>query len=374
MKAIYIGTVVLCASALSFSQNHTLKAAEQFNEQNNLQSIVDFSETLDEASPSVVATSSLQASMQSLSVPSQPEITIEQQRSSQEQLFQQSFNKFIADMYNTRGYADALSQNCSHVAEFLELCNDMNMGPGMAYVGMRLFTIKIKGAEIVDDGALLSLLDMIPRHLEAHFHHDAHHNRAYDPAVMNKQLESIIISKVTSHLPALARKSHEFTNELSQELIKYYSDLTNKIQQEKEQMEATERLRNKTIHFLDTALGKVLWDIKKPETIWPSFNRLARGIVNLANVGLLNHMDDLDDLIWSNVHSFGRFLDIAGAIIPLSVYENIEKDLDSGEVFFLEYQEQDRVIKSKKEIIMEHVMQAKARAMAHERGIISLPM
>ena len=106
--------------------------------------------------------------------------------------------------------------------------------------------------------------------------------------------------------------------------------------------------------------------------IWESVLRIANGLQLLGVHGILDHMDDLDDLLWSLVHRFSFFLDLAGSSLPVSFYEEIESDLAAKVVFFLEAQEQDETIKTKKTILLEALIKAKAKAIAFEqKGIFT---
>jgi hypothetical protein len=140
----------------------------------------------------------------------------------------------------------------------------------------------------------------------------------------------------------------------------------------KDYEEIKERLRQLIIRFFEIALGKTVWNIKAPEGVWQSFLTIANNLQLLAVHGIINHMDDLDDLLWSLTHRFCFFLDFAGSGLPVSLFNEIEGDLKSCVVFFLEAKEQDDGIKSKKETLAELVLHGKTKAIAFEKaGIIS---
>jgi hypothetical protein len=61
-----------------------------------------------------------------------------------------------------------------------------------------------------------------------------------------------------------------------------------------------------------------------------------------------------------------------GASLPVSFYQEIEADLANGVVFFLEYQEQDQGIRTKKEAIISALTSSKVKSIALEQeGILS---
>jgi hypothetical protein len=82
----------------------------------------------------------------------------------------------------------------------------------------------------------------------------------------------------------------------------------------------------------------------------------------LAQYRIIDHMDDLDDLLWTLVHRFIFYIDLVGAELPVEFYERIEQDLVNRSVFFLEAKEQDDGITSKKQALIEALLKGKARA------------
>ena len=121
------------------------------------------------------------------------------------------------------------------------------------------------------------------------------------------------------------------------------------------------------IRFFETTLSKIIWNPNMYEGIWQSVLSIANGLQNLGLRGILDHMDDLDDLHWSLTYRFCFFLDLAGSHLPLEFFDEVENDLDSNVVFFLEMQEQDEGIKTKKEFITDALLKAKTKALAFER-------
>ncbi|KKQ11735.1 MAG: hypothetical protein US22_C0015G0006 [candidate division TM6 bacterium GW2011_GWF2_36_6] len=126
------------------------------------------------------------------------------------------------------------------------------------------------------------------------------------------------------------------------------------------------------LRFVETLLDKTVWDDNSAEEIWPSFISVSNNIQKLALTGIIDHLDDLDDLLWSLTHCFCRYFTSFGISVPTAIYNKIELDLKNSEISFLEEPEQDDGIKTKKEHILEALMKAKFKAYAYEKkGIIS---
>jgi hypothetical protein len=115
-----------------------------------------------------------------------------------------------------------------------------------------------------------------------------------------------------------------------------------------------------------------MWDHTSYESIWESILTIANSIQMLGVNGIIEYVDDLDDIFWSLTYRFCYFLDLVGSGLPTSFHENIENDIDSGVIFFLELPEQDEGIKSKKQILKEALLKAKIKAIAFEkRGLFT---
>lgn len=291
------------------------------------------------------------------------------------EIFGQTFTKYIKDIYNQRNYAKALSQDPTHIIQFFEIGGELNLPSEAFYVGMRLFYNKIKECEIIDASMMIKLLQEMPAMLKRYFGQESvTGDIVADFTAMQKNVENIIIAKCTEKLPDFAEHPQDCTSQIAQELISFYRQQIDDVNRTIQRYEAKERLRCMIIKFIELALGKVMWYPKESNTIWTSFVDFSNQIQGLADHGLINHMDDLDDLHWSLVIRFSFFLDLMGSQLPLSFYEEVEQSLNKKTVFFLEFREQDEGIVTKKDLLLENLALSKIRALAFiKRGIISSP-
>ncbi|MFH0898137.1 MAG: hypothetical protein V1855_01010, partial [bacterium] len=78
--------------------------------------------------------------------------------------------------------------------------------------------------------------------------------------------------------------------------------------------------------------------------------------------------------LWSLVLRFCFYLELRGITLPSEFFDEVESDLASGAVFFLEEPELDVAIKTKKEILLEALMRAKAKSLAFKHGYFTGPM
>ncbi|MBM3886562.1 hypothetical protein FJ364_01415 [Candidatus Dependentiae bacterium] len=293
--------------------------------------------------------------------------------------FNEAFLEYIKQVYNQRAYATHLSQNGSHVVEFLELGHELNLNAEYLYVGTRLFYNKLKEAEIINDTVSLQLLPAFTKYLTSHFEQqDEDYKPKENVEFLKRHTEEVILYKFTEHFNTFQTNPDSFIDELAHDLATFYQHQEDTKEQlrikRNNKQETLMRLRQMVIRFFELVISKTMWNTFQPETIWTSFTVLANGFQNLAQSHILDHMDDLDDLLWSLVHRFNYYIELTGADLPIEFYEKIENDLINRKVFFLEAKEQDEGIASKKQVLIEGLLRGKARAIAEKEGLLTRPM
>jgi len=181
-----------------------------------------------------------------------------------------------------------------------------------------------------------------------------------------------LLYKFTDHLQEFQKQPNDFLTNLSIEISKTAKQEIDMLTQSVEKKEMVARLRQTVVRLLETILSRIIWNQTAYESIWESVLSISNSLQLLGVHGILDHMDDLDDLLWVLTHRFSYFLDLAGSSLPVAFYEEVECDLASKVVCFLEAQEQDDGIKSKKQVLIEALTKAKAKALAFEkRGIFT---
>lgn len=289
--------------------------------------------------------------------------------------FNDSFLEYVKQVYNHRSYAEYLSQDASHVVEFLQLGSELNLSADYMYVGMRLFYNKYKETEIVNDSVIRQLLPAIANHLGQYFSTQAEETPYANLDFIKKHTEEVILHKFTEHFTRFQATPDTFIEELASDLASFYKQrehaMTQALTKRDAKQESLIRLRQTTIRFFELTLNKSMWNMLEPDTIWPSFVEMATGLQGLAEQQVIDHMDDLDDLFWTLTHRFGYFVELAGAELPLDFYDKVEESLIGRSVHFLEMKEQDDGITSKKQVLIEMLLKGKTRSIAAQHGIIT---
>lgn len=293
--------------------------------------------------------------------------TIENNKS-KTNIFNHALSGYVKDVYNNQNYANFISQNGSHIVDFLELSEELNLEITPLYTCLRLFYNKIKSCELVDDTVLIQILKPLPNLIHRHFEKN---KEKLSLQILKRNIEKTITFRFTNHIKEFEEKPNSFISKLSEEVIKVAKEEVNHLQQNKNKNYMKERFRNLIIRFLEITISKLIWDTQSYHSIWQSVLEISDSIMALADYKALDHIDDLDDLLWSLTHRFNYFLKITGPLLPPSFYEEVEDDIANGAAYFLEMEELDEGITTKKEILLRTLIQAKTKSIAFQDGLFS---
>ena len=287
-------------------------------------------------------------------------------------IFNQTFLQYVKEDYNKPELTELLSRDGSDITQFLKITTDLNLDDSIAYVGLRLFHNKIKSCDLILGKVTNSIIENFNAYLGRYFD-DTDDNLKTELEIIRKNLEKIILNQLSEQFSA--RESFNkstIVQQISNDIFALINQSFSHLQKKFDDHKTKARLRNLILRFIETLLDKTIWDDNSAEEIWPSFIAISNNIINLASTGIIDHFDDLDDLLWSLTHCFCRYFTSFGISVPTAVYKTIELDLRNNSVSFLEEPEQDECIKTKKDHIHEALMKAKFKAYAYEKkGIIS---
>ena len=291
---------------------------------------------------------------------------------------------FVSKIYNTPKYAERLSQDTTHVTELLHLAGEYGLGQEAVYTGLRLFHNKLKEADLIDDSATGHMLEKFPELLEKFFTADEPAaeklTSLHSPA---KVMENMLLADFTAHIQQPKVELDTFFSNLARKMA---TAVPQEKPQDSDRFMMRERLRTQVSSFLEQIIGKTMWYPQNHEDIWDgriykddgsskrnpsSVLAMAHNINMLGASGVLNHMDDVDNLLWSVVHRFSFFLDQYGARLPRSFFAQIREAIQQKQVFFLNSPELDEGIKTKKDTLLDALTRAEAKAVALSHGILS---
>lgn len=335
--------------------------------------ISGFDEELDEVTPLQSSTLPLRACFELQVDPNSPESKLRKNdHMSKTAIFNKNFLRYIKEDYNKSELTDLLSHDGSNISQFLKIVTDLNLDASTTYVGLRLFHNKIKSCDLVLGNVTSEIIEDFNENIARFFETPIDFYKT-EIEIIRKNLEKIILSQLNDQFAkSEALSAFKIAQKISHEISKFIEQGLSHIENKYDEYKNKERLRQVVLRFIETLLGKTLWDDKAAESIWPSFVCISESLQKLAANGIIDHLDDLDDTLWSLTHCFSRYITSFGVTIPTAIYEKIEIDLRNNEISFLEEPEQDEGIKTKKEHIYEALFKSKIKAYAFEKkGIIS---
>ena len=285
--------------------------------------------------------------------------------------FDKVLKRYITDHYNAFNYADIISQDAQHLLTLLKTIKSIDLGEDKivySYTVCKLFNDKIKQAELVDATTLNQILKALPSLVGDYF---AKQEEDLSEAFtrMQEHHQSILLSQFTNHLPlsqdTAENRALELTNGLFQTTATHVKSM---LVHNEEKI----RFQQMIVRLLENVIGRSCWSLTNYESFTPSLIETADGVLSLVKTGVLDHIDDYDSIMWSLTHRAAYFLNLT--TFPLDFYQHLESQLNFGEIQFLEEEEQDSHIKSKKELFVEALTKAKIQAFAYQRaGILPDP-
>ena len=267
---------------------------------------------------------------------------------------------FLKHIYNRREYIhDFLPHNFTHFEQFLLHGKNNNQSPLYTRSVVKLFAQKIKAVPYINHAAFSHFLEKMPELVDYHF------MQTEDSPTLNamsRKLNKLLYDSILNKFKHLQANPDEFFQELTQEI-------TDLVQRRTTQAVEQEQLRQTLIRCLETAITKLIWSPDDQEQVWTSFKTIANNLHQLTQKGIVNDLDNLDDLAWSLVHRFCFFLENLGGYIAPTVYATIKEDLASQAVPLLHLEEQEDLILSKGEQLMQAIYEAEAKSRAQIEGI-----
>jgi hypothetical protein len=286
-------------------------------------------------------------------------------KESKTDLFNESIVDHAKKLCNECMYKN-FSHNGSGFIDFWFIANEGNLDLERAYSCTRLFYNNIKSCNIVDNTVVEHVSRTVPKLFCRYF--EKKNRDIGSLEIIKDNVEDLMLGRFIDQHRKFQAQPDVFITKLSTDITNLVKIRFDMIRREKENEEFREKMRSMMIRFLDLIIGKTYWDPNSYISIWPSFMSIADKLYRIGRCGIINDQDNLDELWDSLVKRFVWYLDVHGSELPVEFYEQIEEDLKNRVVFFLEIDEQDKGIKRKKELIAEAVVNAKAKAIAYERG------
>ncbi|MEX2438027.1 MAG: hypothetical protein WD449_02120, partial [Candidatus Babeliales bacterium] len=267
---------------------------------------------------------------------------------------------FLKHIYNRREYTnDFLPHNFSHFMQFLLHGKNTKQSPVYSRSVIKLFAQKIKAVPYINHAAFTEFLEKLPE-LVAHNFTDQDTTVAL--STLSRKLHQLLYDNFLHKFEQFRTNPDDFFAALAQEITTLTHEQT---LQSVEQ----EYLRQSLIRCLEASINKLIWSPDDQELIWESFKTIAYQLQQLTNKGIITDIDNLDDLAWSLVHRFCFFLENLGGYISPALYNRMKEDIASQAISLLNLEEQEELIMSKNEHLMQTIYEGEAKARAQLEGI-----
>lgn len=283
-----------------------------------------------------------------------------------------SFNEMVvrhAKRLCNGGLYKIFQQDGRDFVDFWFTANEVNLDLEKAYTCLRLFYNNVKSCETVDDTVVDQVLETMPKLFDRYF--EVSPTEIGELNIVRESVEDLLLERFTDQFDAFQVEPDVFINKISSDISGIVKSRIMFIRQEEEERELKEKLRNIIIRFADLMVSKSIWYEEYYERIWATVTSIADNLHKLGTRGVINDQDNLDELWDSLVKRFVWYLDFRGSALPVDFYEQIEEDLKNNVQLFLELDEQDDGIITKKELIQDAVIRAKAKAIAFEKGLMT---
>ena len=270
---------------------------------------------------------------------------------------------FFTHVYNHSDYgSDFLPNNFSHLLQFLQHGQNTRQGASYAQSVLKLFGNKLKSAPYISAYAFSAMLGSLQELLKHYFTPP----KPTSLVTLKTNVSDVLYSTFLSQFDAFKKNPKTFFNNLSNEII---SSLNHELRSAEKKLKK-EQLRQSVVRFLELCTGKLIWSPQEPSDIMPSLSTVSKQLAKMMNNHIIQDIDHLDDLFWSLTHRFCFFIELTGEQLPIAFYQNSKQDLLRKNLLLCSLEEQEKLITSKADRLMNALLTGEAKARAQEKGIL----
>ena len=271
-------------------------------------------------------------------------------------------NCFLRHIFNDKQYPDFFMHDMRHMTEFLQWGKDSSQQRAYVKSVFRLFDTMRRKTYCFNAWGSESFLEKLPNLIEDQFVIF----KSNESVKITEMINDILYSRFLTDFTSFQQNPNLFFDTLSQEIIK-------KVNNQHEFLEevTVEEMRKIVIVFLEGLLNKLVWSPKDSIQTWDCVKKIGTHLHRLYEKNIIVDPEDLNGMYISLVERYCFFIDLSGAELPVSFFENIKKEINTVSLPFLELEEQERFLESKKERLMRALTENEAKARAREYGVIT---
>lgn len=144
---------------------------------------------------------------------------------------------------------------------------------------------------------------------------------------------------------------------------KFLDELTNNLAQVAYYEVSSEMLRQSVTRFLETAIDRLVWS-PNDEANWDMFKNLSMHVTTLYEQSIIDE-NNLDDIYWSLVHRFNRFMGLMASDLSFKFYQKVKESLETDELPIFALEEQESFMRTKRECFISALLESHARKLAY---------
>lgn len=246
--------------------------------------------------------------------------------------------------YNNPFYAQRFLPSCFvHINDFLKYLPGQTDPWAYTTTVFSMFLTKLKGCVWTNAFALADLIESLPSYLEPLTHTDKFRQEFKDQL---RQKVVLFAVKDPTECVEILMTDFDRYHEVLNSMTDCHWEIT---------------------RFLDASLDRLIWDPADDKVTWESFKRLGKALTVLADKRIIT-VDNCKEVIWSLLHTFKRFVDIAAVSMKSSWYEHVLKEIDEQK--FLHGQEVDPAMETKAAYLTKVVKLGYAQMLMTQKNLL----
>ncbi|MGC2310894.1 MAG: hypothetical protein WA432_04700 [Candidatus Babeliaceae bacterium] len=257
---------------------------------------------------------------------------------------------FFKYTFNINTYGQSfLPNSLDHLTDFLDFGIQYNKSPQYFKSSIDLFHQRVKECSYINPHAVSYFLDKFSHQVAFIFHDSVNYEQSIKDCI-RKALYTY-------------EQSDDFFNAAAQEIHKIYYGTP---------QEPSRFLLHQTCtRFIESLLDKVIWNPREQERTWHSLLTLAHHLEMLYQIHIIPDTQALNHLVWSLIYRYCYFISCWGSEITTETYMKIKSSLETYNTLWLNLEEQETFLLTKRERLMQAVQEGYFKANAKEKGIIS---
>lgn len=270
---------------------------------------------------------------------------------------------YLQTVFNDPSYVqNFLPYSMSHFTQFLEHAHSTKQTKAFMEYSLRLFCNKIKAAPYISALAFSDMLEKIPNLLKGYA---ITTYEEIDFSCIKNSIKNTLYDMFLNRFALFKQEPEKFLDDLSHDLVKKVETIY-----ALEERIAQERLVQMLLRFLDITTLKLMWTPHDQIYVWDSVKKIANQFADLLNQGIINR-DELDDLYRSLIERFCYFLDLSGSELSTDVIQKMKEDVAASDILLFSLEEQEDLIETRAERMMNALIQTEAKIEAKKYGMIT---